>query len=81
MRVGIAHHLGWAVAVTATTDHEVVDRLQREIGKTNRDKGFRRDWDLAAALEDIDWVLDHKPEGVDLERVRELRRLVAPPEK
>lgn len=26
MRVGIAHHLGWAVAVTASTDHEVVDR-------------------------------------------------------
>ncbi len=26
MRVGIAHHLGWAVAVTASTDHKVVDR-------------------------------------------------------
>ena len=26
MRVGIAHHFGWAVAVTATADHEVVDR-------------------------------------------------------
>jgi hypothetical protein len=30
MRVGIADHFGWAVAVTATTDHEVVDR--RRIG-------------------------------------------------
>jgi hypothetical protein len=26
MHLGIAHHLGWAVAVTASTDHEVVDR-------------------------------------------------------
>ena len=26
MRLGIAHHLGWAVAVTASTDHRVVDR-------------------------------------------------------
>ena len=26
MRLGIAHHFGWAVAVTASADHEVVDR-------------------------------------------------------
>lgn len=26
MRVGIAHHLGWAVAVTAAAGHRVVDR-------------------------------------------------------
>ena len=26
MRLGIADHLGWAVAVTASDDHEVVDR-------------------------------------------------------
>lgn len=26
MRLGIADHLGWAVAVTASEDHEVVDR-------------------------------------------------------
>jgi len=26
MRIGIAHHYGWAVAVTATEDHRVVDR-------------------------------------------------------
>jgi hypothetical protein len=26
MRLGIAHHLGWAVAVTASADHAVVDR-------------------------------------------------------
>jgi hypothetical protein len=26
MRLGIAHHFGWAVAVVASADHEVVDR-------------------------------------------------------
>jgi hypothetical protein len=31
MRVGIAHHLGWAVAVTASTDHMVVDRRRIEL--------------------------------------------------
>jgi len=31
MRVGIAHHLGWAVAVTASAAHEVVDRRRIEL--------------------------------------------------
>jgi hypothetical protein len=31
MRVGIAHHLGWAVAVTASADHQVVDRRRMEL--------------------------------------------------
>lgn len=31
MRVGIAHHLGWAVAVTASPDHEVVDRRRIQL--------------------------------------------------
>jgi len=31
MRLGIAHHLGWAVAVTASEDHEVVDRHRIEL--------------------------------------------------
>lgn len=31
MRIGIAHHLGWAIAVTATTDHQVVDRRRIEL--------------------------------------------------
>jgi hypothetical protein len=26
MRLGIAHHFGWAIAVTASSDHRVVDR-------------------------------------------------------
>jgi len=31
MRVGIADHLGWAVAVTASAEHEVVDRRRIEL--------------------------------------------------
>jgi len=31
MRVGIAHHFGWAVAVTASPDFEVVDRRRIEL--------------------------------------------------
>ena len=31
MRVGIADHFGWAVAVTASSDHEVVDRRRLEL--------------------------------------------------
>jgi hypothetical protein len=31
MRLGIAHHLGWAVAVTASTGHVVVDRRRIEL--------------------------------------------------
>lgn len=31
LRLGIAHHLGWAVAVTADADHQVVDRRRIEL--------------------------------------------------
>ena len=31
MRLGIAHHFGWAVAVTAADDHRVVDRRRIEL--------------------------------------------------
>lgn len=31
MRLGIADHLGWAVAVTASADHEVVDRRRIDL--------------------------------------------------
>jgi hypothetical protein len=31
MRLGIAHHLGWAVAVTVADDHHVVDRRRIEL--------------------------------------------------
>jgi hypothetical protein len=31
MRLGIADHLGWAIAVTASDDHQVVDRRRIEL--------------------------------------------------
>ena len=31
MRLGVAHHFGWAVAVTASADHTVVDRRRIEL--------------------------------------------------
>ena len=31
MRLGVAHHLGWAVAVTASSDHQVVDRRRIDL--------------------------------------------------
>lgn len=31
MRVGITHHFGWAIAVTAAADHRVVDRRRIEL--------------------------------------------------
>jgi hypothetical protein len=31
VRLGIAHHLGWAVAVTASADHRVADRRRLEL--------------------------------------------------
>ena len=31
MRLGIAHHFGWAVAVTASADHKVVERRRIEL--------------------------------------------------
>ena len=31
MRLGIADHFGWAIAVTASSDHEVVDRRRIEL--------------------------------------------------
>jgi hypothetical protein len=33
MRLGIAHHFGWAVAVTASADHKVADRRRIELGE------------------------------------------------
>ncbi len=56
MRVGIAHHLGWAVAVTASADHEVVDRRRIELVEPGvatapiHHEGKRLDDAAAAAL-------------------------------
>jgi serine protease Do len=37
--------------------------------------------DRAAALQDVDWLLEHQPEGLDVERLREFRRQMTRPEK
>lgn len=56
MRVGVAHHLGWAVAVTASDDHEVVDRRRIELVEAGvatapiHHEGKALDDDAAAAL-------------------------------
>ncbi len=36
MRLGIAHHFGWAVAVVASADHQVVDRRRIELVEPDR---------------------------------------------
>ncbi len=36
--------------------------------------------DRPGALQDVDWLLEHQPEGLDVERVREFRRLLIQPD-
>jgi hypothetical protein len=56
MRLGIAHHFGWAVAVTASAGHEVVDRRRLELVEPGvaaapiHHDGKALDDDAAAAL-------------------------------
>ena len=56
MRLGIAHHFGWAVAVTASADHKVVDRRRIELIEPGmatapiHHEGKPLDDDAAAAL-------------------------------
>ena len=61
-------------AILAATPDAAEERLMRAGGRWQAG-------DRDGALADIDWVLNHKPDGVDLERVRELRRLIEQPEK
>jgi regulator of sirC expression with transglutaminase-like and TPR domain len=37
--------------------------------------------DREGALQDVDWLLEHQPEGLDVERLQEFRRLLNRPEK
>jgi regulator of sirC expression with transglutaminase-like and TPR domain len=37
--------------------------------------------DKAGALADVDWLIEHHPEGINIERVREFRRLLVLPER
>jgi hypothetical protein len=56
MRLGIAHHFGWAVAVTATAGHRVADRRRIELVEPGvaaapiHHDGKHLDDDAAAAL-------------------------------
>ena len=56
MRLGIAHHFGWAVAVTAAAEHHVVDRRRIELIESGmpaapiHHDGKSLDDDAAAAL-------------------------------
>jgi hypothetical protein len=57
VRLGIAHHFGWAVAVTASADHRVVDRRRIELiepglptAPIHRHDGRTLDDDATAAL-------------------------------
>ena len=56
MRLGIAHHFGWAVAVTASADHQVVGRRRIELIEPGvaaapiHHEGKPLDDDAAAAL-------------------------------
>jgi S1-C subfamily serine protease/regulator of sirC expression with transglutaminase-like and TPR domain len=36
--------------------------------------------DRQGALKDVDWLLEHEPEGLDLDRVRQMRRILTRPE-
>jgi regulator of sirC expression with transglutaminase-like and TPR domain len=51
-----------------------------------RDRGMRaivraQSGDRDGALEDVDWLLEKEPEGVDLERLRQFRQALTRPEK
>jgi regulator of sirC expression with transglutaminase-like and TPR domain len=37
--------------------------------------------DRDAALRDVDWLLEHRPDRLDLDRVRDLRRLITGPDR
>lgn len=61
-------------ALLTVTPEAVEERLMRAGGRWQTG-------DRDGALRDIDWLLERKPAGVDLDRVRELRRLVTQEEK
>jgi serine protease Do len=51
-----------------------------------RDRGIRaivraQSGDKAGAIEDVDWLLEKQPEGVDLDRLREFRQTLSRPQR
>jgi regulator of sirC expression with transglutaminase-like and TPR domain len=65
---GVLRYLDAILAVAPDSPDE------RWIRAVFRFQGGQRE----AALIDVDWLLDNSPPGVDLDRVRELKRLLAP---
>jgi len=61
MRVGIADHFGWAVAVTAAANHQVVDRRRVELIEPGLP---------AAPIHYEGWRLDDEATAALVERVR-----------
>ncbi len=60
MRLGVADHLGWAVAVTASEDHEVADRRRIELvdaglsaAPIHYDRAQSSDDEVAALIEEV----------------------------
>jgi regulator of sirC expression with transglutaminase-like and TPR domain len=53
-----------AIKPDASDEHMLRAAARYQVG--NRD----------GALEDVDWILEHKPESINLERVREFRRML-----
>jgi serine protease Do len=64
-------YLDAIVAIAPTSAEERVARAVLRV-----QAGDRR-----GALEDADWLLEHQPEGIDLNRVRELREFLMQPER
>ena len=71
----VRHHVFMALK-----DLNASEAVFIELAKTASDEEIRRKAIKKikdeAALEDIDWLLDHKPADVDLDKVEELKRLL-----
>jgi regulator of sirC expression with transglutaminase-like and TPR domain len=71
-------------------DHEGMLRYLNAIIAVAPDAGQQRGMrailrhkagDRDGALQDVDWLLEHQPEGIDVEALREFRLLITRPEK
>ena len=83
-----AHEAGWAHAAVSVRgpawlrDPSDVNALLAVDPDSAMDRLFRavlcyNTGRTAQGLTDVEWVLDHKPPGIDLERVHQLRNLLA----
>jgi hypothetical protein len=68
---GMLRYLDVLVAISPDTGDERWMRAVMLFRTGRRDEAIR----------DVDWLLDHRPEGVNLNQVDELRRLLERPER